>query len=236
MKRIHNLSLRWLFPKQSLSSFTKLRIKMAGISDKTTEDQELKKIGDKPVGIIGIASTMAYLIIFSGLLLYGIITLWPSRSNELNPDRTVTFLFSVFSIKIPNELCAILIVTLSGALGSLVHALRSFYKYVGNRELVWSWLAMYIMLPFIGATLGLLFYLIIRGGFFPHAETGETSPFGFMAMAALAGLFSEQAILKLKEVSETLLTKPEKGKDRITEKQMEGTSKEKQEDTKEKQQ
>lgn len=81
---------------------------------------------------------------------------------------------------------------------------------------------MYIMLPFVGATLGFVFYLIIRGGFFPQTAAKDTSPYGFMAMAALAGLFSEQAILKLKEVAETLLAKPEKGKNRISEKQEQG--------------
>ena len=76
---------------------------------------------------------------------------------------------------------------------------------------------MYIMLPFVGATLGLILYLVIRGGFFStQATVQQTSPFGFMALAALAGLFSEQAVLKLKEVAETLLKKPEEGKDSIS--------------------
>lgn len=245
---------------------------MAEISDKTTEWQKLGRIGEKPVGIAGIASIMAYLIIFSVVLLYSIITFWPGpshanrpnhnpanleKANETNTDpattektngannkqqnsneknggsseRLISFLFfSPFLIS--DEMSTVLIITLSGALGSLVHALRSFYKYVGNRELVWSWLSMYVMLPFIGATLGLLFYLIIRGGFFPQAGTEEISPFGFMAMAALSGLFSEQAILKLKEVSETLLAKPEKGKDRLTKKQGDDAPEEKQEEAK----
>ena len=192
---------------------------MAEAPNKTTEDQRPKRIGERPVGISGIISITAYLIIFSGFLLYSIIQFWPTLppSGGANPVQSVTFLFSTFSIS--DEIRSVLIVTLSGALGSLVHALRSFYKYVGNRKLVWSWLAMYIMLPFVGATLGLVFYLIIRGGFFPQATTKETSPYGFMAMAALAGLFSEQTILKLKKVAETLLTEPEKGENHLPETQ-----------------
>jgi hypothetical protein len=106
----------------------------------------------------------------------------------------------------------LLIVVLAGALGSLVHGLRSVYWYVGNRTLVRSWLGMYLLLPLAGGALGLIFYLVIRGGFFsPQASFEQTSPFGFAAFAALIGMFSQQAVLKLQTVAETLLTKPEPG-------------------------
>jgi len=105
---------------------------------------------------------------------------------------------------------------MAGALSALVHALRSLYWYVGNRELVFSWLVMYILLPFVGATLGLVFYFVIRGGFFsPTATIEQTSPFGFAALAGLVGMFSEQAVLKLKEVAETLLSKPQQGRETV---------------------
>ena len=64
------------------------------------------------------------------------------------------------------EVRLLLIVILSGALGSLVHTLRSIYWYVGNKSLKWSWLSMYVLLPFCGAALALVFYFVVRGGFF----------------------------------------------------------------------
>jgi hypothetical protein len=94
----------------------------------------------------------------------------------------------------------------------LIHDIRSVYWYVGNRHLVKSWLAMYLLLPFAGATLALVFYLVVRGGFFsPHSSVDQTSPFGFAALAVLVGLFSPQAVLKLKDVAETLLSRPQPG-------------------------
>ena len=39
------------------------------------------------------------------------------------------------------------------------------------------------------------------------------NPFGFIALSALVGLFSVQAILKLKDVADTLLTKAPAGED-----------------------
>ncbi len=108
----------------------------------------------------------------------------------------------------------LMLVLLGGALGGLLHVLRSFGWYVGNRELVMSWLPRYVLLITTGAGLAFVFYVVVRGGFFsPGTSFENTSPFGFIAFATLVGLFSEQAILKLKEISETLLSKPAKGAD-----------------------
>lgn len=176
---------------------------------------KLGKVGATYVGPIGIVLIVTYLILSSILLLYGLVQFWPppTPAGESAPtSSSVTFLFWTFSIS--DEVRLLLIVALAGALGSLVHALRSLYWYVGHRELRWSWLAMYILLPFVGTTLGLVFYFVIRGGFFsPQATVQQTSPFGFAALAGLVGMFSEQAVLKLKEVAETLLAKPQPGAD-----------------------
>lgn len=136
-----------------------------------------------------------YVIAVAVGLLVAVVNVWPADSKF-------------------EETELLLLVVLSGALGGMVHALRSLYWYIGNRDLVRSWLAMYVLLPFVGAVLGLVFYLVVRGGFFsPQAGAEETSPYGFAALAALVGLFSEQAVLKLKQVAETLLSKSQKGED-----------------------
>jgi len=138
---------------------------------------------------------VVYLVAVAVGLLVALVALWPSGPNF-------------------EEAELLLVVILSGALGGMVHALRSLYWYIGNRDLVHSWLAMYVLLPFVGAVLGLVFYLVVRGGFFsPQAGAEQTSPYGFAALAALVGVFSEQAVLKLKQVAETLLTKTQKGED-----------------------
>ncbi|HEX6371288.1 MAG TPA: IPT/TIG domain-containing protein [Longimicrobium sp.] len=111
----------------------------------------------------------------------------------------------------------LLLVLLGGALGGLLHVLRSFGWYVGNRELVMSWLPRYVLLITTGSGLAFVFYVVVRGGFFsPGTSFENTSPFGFVAFATLVGLFSEQAILKLKEISETLLSKPATGSDAVS--------------------
>ena len=133
----------------------------------------------------------------------------PSPSPTAEPSQ-VTILGYTFLLW--DEQILLLLVILGGALGSLVHCLRSVYWYIGNRSLIKSWMAMYFMMPFAGAALALVFYLLVRGGFFsPQSSFQQTSPFGFAAFAALIGMFSSQAVLKLKDVAEVLLSKPQSG-------------------------
>ncbi|HEX3130256.1 MAG TPA: IPT/TIG domain-containing protein, partial [Thermoanaerobaculia bacterium] len=111
-----------------------------------------------------------------------------------------------------------LIVMFAGALGGLVHAVRSFYWYAGCRKLVLSWAGFYITLPVLGASMATIFYLVVRGGFFsPQSTISDTSPFGFAAMAVLIGMFTEQAAMKLKEILETFLSQAPKGTDQAGE-------------------
>ena len=176
-------------------------------------------VGASLVPPVGIVLITAYLILASILLLYGVVQFWPlpaPATGSAPASSPVAFLF--WTLSVSDEVRLIFIVAMAGALGSLVHALRSLYWYVGNRELVFSWLAMYVLLPFVGSTLGLVFYFVIRGGFFsPEATIEQTSPFGFAGLGALVGMFTEQAVLKLKEVAETLLSKPQEGRDTVPE-------------------
>jgi hypothetical protein len=119
--------------------------------------------GHKFVGPIGIVLTLTYLFLFSAIIICSLVQFWPHpasidrKANSSNsPVLPVTFFEWTFEPTDEERL--LLIVAFAGALGSLVHALRSFYWYVGNRDLVMSWLAVYILLPVIGALLGLIFY------------------------------------------------------------------------------
>jgi len=76
-----------------------------------------------------------------------------------------------------------------------------------------SWLLLYVFLPLIGASLGVLTYLVLRAGLISSAGVSQSDPFGFAAIAGMVGLFSAQAAEKLKQVFELLLTKPQSGED-----------------------
>jgi hypothetical protein len=100
----------------------------------------------------------------------------------------------------------------AGALGSCIHAMRSLFWYVGQRELRWSWLPMYYVLPFIGAAMAMLFGLLIFAGLFDN-NTGRAQSLFIIAIAGLVGMFSQQAALKLADIANAVFTKPEPGKE-----------------------
>ena len=129
-------------------------------------------------------------------------------SSDLKSD-----IFWIIPVPKTSEQRLLLIVMFAGALGALVHALRSFFWYTGNRKLVSSWSGMFVTLPILGAALATVFFLVIRGGLFPQAKVSDTSPIGFVAMAALIGMFTEQAAQKLQQIAETIFAPAPKGAD-----------------------
>jgi hypothetical protein len=210
------------------------------------DDDIPESSGGTPVGKLGIFVIAAYLVVLTILVVYGLIAFWPTQNGKNDcskanpcppasvtapsaspspgpsPDTTknkpTCYRVSYFywESNVPSEQGLLLVVLLAGALGGLLHTLRSLYWYVGNRRLVWSWALMYLLLPLIGGMMALVFYLVIRGGFFsPSATVDDTSPFGFAAWSVLVGIFTREAAEKLKQVFETLLTKAEKGKDHV---------------------
>lgn len=107
-----------------------------------------------------------------------------------------------------------LMVLLAGALGALLHAMRSFFWYVGNRVFIKSWTLMYILLPFTGAMMASVFFLIILAGLLnPNSATNRETYWFVLAIAVLTGLFSQQAALKLQNIINAALTMPGEGKD-----------------------
>ncbi len=169
---------------------------------------------DSPfVGPIGFLLTAVYLLLLSILLVVAIVQCWPSPAapNEpAYPPSQAQFLFWAFSIS--DEARLLLIVVLAGALGGQVRSLRSFAWYVGNKELKRSWLPQYILTPFVGAILAIISYFIIRGAFCPANSTAQQTS-GFAGLASIVGIASEHIALKLKQVVDTLFTKPIQGKD-----------------------
>ena len=107
------------------------------------------------------------------------------------------------------ELDLLWLVMLAGCLGTFLHTSQSFTDYVGNRTIKNNWAWWYYLRPFIGAGLAVVFYTALRGGVIAiatgtNAKTSDLNPFGVVATAALVGMFSKSATMKLGEVFETL--------------------------------
>ena len=158
------------------------------------------------VSLVGVALLLAYLLLI----------LWPAglSAGAKGDTATPVYLWGnrvVFSI--PLDVRLVLLVMVAGGLGSFIHVATSFADYVGNQTFASSWIWFYILRPFIGMMLAVIFYLAMRGGFLSAGtQAGEINLFGTTALAGLVGMFSKQATDKLSEIFTTLFrTEPGEG-------------------------
>ncbi len=168
----------------------------------------------QPVGLIGSSLTAAFLILLSIILVVFLVQCWPSSETPTNTSTPSRAGFLLWEFLISFEARLILIVVLTGALGGQVRAFRSLAWYTGNRKLKKSWLLQYILSPFVGATLAIVTYFVIRGGFISAGSTvQQSSVYVYAGIASIVGIASEPVALKLKQVAESLFTKPKEGND-----------------------
>ncbi|MFD0687676.1 IPT/TIG domain-containing protein [Actinomadura fibrosa] len=167
-----------------------------------------------------IVAASAFLLLLTAALLTLLVQAWPPAAGtapdgrvQPPPSSTVVHLPG-WSPRLSRESGLFVVVLAAGALGAVVHALRSLYWYVGNRALRRSWLMMYLFLPFVGALLALIVYLVLRGGLTsPAGGASDVNPYGITAIAALVGLFSRETAEKLRTVFATLLAPAQPGRD-----------------------
>ena len=171
-------------------------------------------LGDSPVAdpvpfrvicVLGFLFFLAALFIF-----YTLVATWPvpaSKGGGYEPANWLGRHLTTFS---PDGRLFIMVAA-AGALGSLIHTLTSFVDYVGNRRLALSWVWWLLLRTPIGIALALMLYLVLRGGLFSLPSNGAgagvnngLNPYGFAAVAAMAGMFSKQATDKLRELFDTL--------------------------------
>ena len=73
---------------------------------------------------------------------------------------------------------------------------------------------MYLLLPLAGATVGVVFYIIVGAGLFTLA--GGEPGFTIVGLSALGGMLSAQAVEKLKGIAEGIFSKAPVGTERLT--------------------
>jgi hypothetical protein len=160
------------------------------------------------IGLMLLAISLAYLF----------ACVWPSTFGPATAGGqpvTIAFIGTPASLATTADVQLLLLVMVTGALGSFLHTATSFADFVGNEKLARSWLWWYLLKPFVGMGLAVVFYLVIRGGFLSAGtEAGKVNIYGIAALAGLTGMFSKQATDKLGEVFTTLFqTRPGEGDD-----------------------
>lgn len=133
-----------------------------------------------------------------------------TASPELNVNEPAT------QKKIHFNSIILILVGLMGFLGNMVHIASSFTTFVGNETFKRSWILWYCVKPFTAAGLAIIVYFIIRAGFINYgSDPGAVNLYGIIAFAAMAGLFTDKATLKLEEIFGVIFKSKDERKDKL---------------------
>lgn len=168
-------------------------------------------VASKP-GSASIVVIVVVCVALAVLILYSLWAFWPVTGTTSSSTMT----FFGWSHRISTDIRLFVVVALAGTLGALMHSMRSLAYYVGHHQLKWRWIPYYMITLLLGAGLGTIIYIVIRGGLFA-SSTGDKSvnPYGFAAVAALTGLFTEEALEMLRKVATDFFAPPPAGPDKL---------------------
>lgn len=138
-----------------------------------------------------VVAVTLYLVVVAAVAVGALLRYWP------DPEAGAAGLLNEPNIRL------FVIVMAMGVIGGFVHAATSLATYAGNRRFYKSWVLWMVLRPPIGLTLALIVYLVLLGGLVQGDEDSLRKP-GVAAIAGLAGMFSKQAIDKLREVFDNL--------------------------------
>lgn len=175
-------------------------------------------VGGSPVSVAGVVILGFLMTAVAVLALYGMWRFWPAPPPATgSAPATARFSYFSWQLTLTRDQQFFVVVALAGAIGAMLHGLRSLSAYIGERYLFRSWIPYYALLPLVGALLATIVYLVLRAGLLPGAtSSSQPDPYGIAAIAALVGLYSAQAAEKLQAVFETLFTKAPTGSDSVT--------------------
>lgn len=166
------------------------------------------------LGFWGRSVLGVYALVLPILLILWTLRVWPIATAAVPGDFTILW-WECKGVTPDQALMAC--VAILGGLGGALHAVGSFTVFAGNRRLNRSWVWWYLARAPIGASLAIAVCFVMRGGLVTSTGNGASAlnPHGLGAFAVLAGLSSEIATQKLREVFEVLFRPRDEKKDRL---------------------
>ncbi len=124
----------------------------------------------------------------------------------LNPsNQTVTYNFGALEGESYDiDAHFIFLVISAGSLGALIHGLAKISQNtqdgtVNQRDALW-----YFSRPFLGASLAIAVYMVLRGGLLTTSNIEILNPYGIAALSIIVGLSTKQVTQKLKDLLESV--------------------------------
>jgi hypothetical protein len=170
-------------------------------------------VGSKYVGRAWTFVLALLNVVLASALLVSLLALWPG-SLSATSSAPLTHVLLGIQVRMSPDTNVMVIAAIAGALGGVLHSLRSMAAYIGSRQFKWSWSFYYLSLPIVAAILALIFYFVVRGGLVsPQGVTGDINPYGIAAISGLVGLFTGQAAGMLQKIFEAIFSSSPTGVD-----------------------
>jgi hypothetical protein len=167
-------------------------------------------------GVVAVTLLVSMSLVVGVTLLYALWKFWPTDEVLASTAPQQVSLFGIHR-EVEPDVRLFVVVALAGALGGLMHSTRSLAWYIGHQGLRWRWVPYYLITFVVGAGLASIFYVVLRGGILgTKATTADANPYGFVAIAALVGLFSEQALEMLRRVANQVFASAPQGADTVS--------------------
>jgi len=132
--------------------------------------------------------------------------------ESLAPMLFITERFPALSCGIEGDACGdlrnLLVTMFAAGIGAMITTILGYLDHASTiKDFDEAFVPWYVARPLIGMLLGIVFYFVIKGGLLATVgsqNASEIDVYGLGAFAALVGLFSKQAVEKLRDVFGTL--------------------------------
>jgi hypothetical protein len=180
-------------------------------TNKGEEEEKRNNIKKNLVAFI----VSVYTVIVLSFGTYSLASVWPSTSTELasNATITVTLRGTGVSFSLGPETLVIVVMIIAGAMGACVFSLFAIAHHLGAKDFAVEWQAWYFLRPFTGSGLAMIFYFLVRGGVLTLGASLQNLNLIVVAgLSGLIGMFSEQALHKLRDLADTMFGPAAAGK------------------------
>jgi len=103
----------------------------------------------------------------------------------------------------------LILVAAAGFLGNMIYVVKSFTAFVGIGTFNKQWILWYVLKPFSAVGLAIIIYFVLNNS--DDVLTKGVNLNGIVGVAALTGLFTDMAMVKLKDIFEVIV-KPNEDK------------------------